>query len=125
MYNIPVCDILQTIEKKMTQRMFCTVCSNLLTVDIVNDNLIFICLACQSRYESTDEDSLRYEEVKGSDIQIFKKILEKIADDPANPKMFRDCPVKDKCDGKIAKYVRLGEDMKMVYSCLKCEEISM
>ena len=107
--------------------MFCTVCSNLLTVDIVNDNLIFICLACQSRYDATDDDSLRYEEVKGSDIQIFKKILEKIADDPVNPKMFRDCPSSgpNKCDGKIAKYVRLGEDMKMVYSCVNCKEISM
>ena len=114
---------------EMTQRMFCTVCANLLTVDVVNDSLIFICMACQSRYDATDDDSLRYEDVKGSDIQIFKKILEKIAEDPTNPKMMRECRGKDKtkgrCDGKVAKYVRLGEDMKMVYSCVKCKEVSM
>lgn len=104
--------------------MFCNICANLLTVDIVNDNLVFICQSCQSRYEATDDDSLRYEEVKGSDIAIFKKILEKIAEDPANPKTYRECKVKD-CGGKIAKYVSLGEDLKRVYSCVKCKEITM
>lgn len=103
-------------------KLYCSVCQNLLGVDIVNDTLIFICASCQSRYEAKDDDSLRYEEVKGSDIAIFKKILEKIADDPANPKVYREC---NKCKHNIAKYVRLGEDMKLVYSCLNCKEMSM
>jgi DNA-directed RNA polymerase, subunit M/Transcription elongation factor TFIIS len=103
-------------------KLYCEICSNLLGVDIVNDTLIFICASCQSRYEAQDDDSLRYEEVKGSDIAIFQKILEKIADDPANPKVFRDCK---KCKHNIAKYVRLGEEMKLVYSCVKCKDMSM
>jgi DNA-directed RNA polymerase subunit M/transcription elongation factor TFIIS len=103
-------------------KLFCRVCNNLLSVDIVNDNLIFICQSCQSRYEAQDDDSLRYEEVKGSDIAIFSKILGKIADDPMNPKIYRDCT---ECEHNIAKYVRLGDEHKMVYSCVKCKEISM
>ena len=108
----------------MAQRMFCQICANLLEVDTVNDQLKFTCMSCHSRYDATDDDSLRYEEVKGSDIAIFKKILEKIAEDPANPKIFRDCK-SPKCGGNIAKYVRLGDEMKVVYSCIKCRDITM
>jgi DNA-directed RNA polymerase subunit M/transcription elongation factor TFIIS len=108
----------------MDQRMFCRICSTLLTVDAVNDQLRFVCMSCHSHYEAADDDSLRYEEVKGSDIAIFSKILEKIAEDPTNPKVFRECVVP-KCGSKIAKYVRLGDEMKMVYSCVKCRDITM
>lgn len=103
-------------------KLYCEICSNLLDVDIVNDNLIFICASCQSRYEAQPDDSLRYEEIKGSDIAIFKKILEKITDDPVNPKIKRECK---KCKHPISKYVRLGEELKMVYSCVKCKDITM
>lgn len=103
-------------------KLFCQICNNLLSVDIINDNLIFICQSCQSRYEAQDDDSLRYEEVRGSDIAIFSKILEKIADDPVNPKEYRECK---KCKHHMAKYVRLGDEHKIVYSCVKCKDISM
>lgn len=111
------------IELKMSG-MFCKICSNLLAVDFVNDRLVFACMSCQSRYEANDDDSLRYEEIKGSDIAIFKKILEKIGDDPVNPKLYRECSDK-KCGGTVSKYVRLGDELKMVYCCLKCGEITM
>jgi DNA-directed RNA polymerase subunit M/transcription elongation factor TFIIS len=106
----------------MPLKLYCQICNNLLGVDIVNDQLLFICQSCQSRYAAKDDDSLRYEEVKGSDIAIFSKILEKIADDPVNPKIYRDCK---KCKHNIAKYVRLGDEQKMVYSCVKCKDVSM
>ena len=103
-------------------KLFCRVFNNLLGVDIINDNLVFICQSCQSRYEAKDDDSLRYEDVKGSDIAIFSKILEKIPDDPVNPKIYRECK---KCKHNVAKYVRLGEENKLVFGCVKCKEISM
>jgi DNA-directed RNA polymerase subunit M/transcription elongation factor TFIIS len=103
-------------------KLYCSICENLLEVDIVNDQLVFICASCQNRYEAQDDDSLRYEEVKGSDIAIFSKILGKIADDPVNPKIYRDCK---KCKHNLAKYVRLGEEQKMVYSCINCKDITM
>lgn len=103
-------------------KLYCEICENLLSVDINNNSLIFICKSCQSTYEARDDDSLRYEEVKGSDIAIFSRILQKIADDPVNPKIFRNCR---KCKNNISKYVRLGDEKKMVYMCTKCKEISM
>jgi DNA-directed RNA polymerase subunit M/transcription elongation factor TFIIS len=93
----------------------------MLGMDIINDNLVFICNSCHERYEAADNDSLRYEEVKGSDIAIFSKILDKIADDPVNPKIARECKT---CKNKFAKYVRLGDEMKVVYACTKCKEMS-
>lgn len=104
--------------------MFCQICANLLTVDIINEALVFVCNGCQSKYDASDDDSLRYEDVKGSDITIFKKILEKISADPANPKIYRACK-QEPCTGNIAKYVRLGDDLKLVYSCTTCQHMSM
>lgn len=103
-------------------KLYCKICQNLLGVDIVNDLLVFICESCQSRYTALDDDSLRYEEVKGSDIAIFSRILEKISDDPVNPKIYRECK---KCRHNISKYVMLGDEKKMVFSCVKCKNISM
>ena len=105
----------------MEQRRFCQYCRNLLEVDILNDQLRFNCMGCNSHYSATDDDSLRFEEVKGSNISIFKKILEKIPEDPLNPKMYKDC----KCGGGMAKFVRLGNDMKLVYSCISCGAMTM
>ena len=102
-------------------KLYCNICNNLLDVFIQNDNLKFKCESCKSQYDAEDDDSLRYEEEKGSDITIFSKILEKIADDPVNPKIYRDCK---KCKHSIAKYVRLGDEQKMVYACVKCKDVS-
>ena len=103
-------------------KLYCDICNNLLEIDIMNDVLIFVCKSCQNRYEAKADDSLRYEEVKGSDIAIFSKILEKIADDPVNPKIYKDCK---KCNHNISKYVRLGAENKIIFSCVNCKNITM
>lgn len=102
-------------------KLYCQVCNNLLEVVIKDDVMKFRCESCASEYDPEPDDTLRYEEEKGSDISIFAGILKNITKDPVNPKVRRQCK---KCNHGIAKYVQLGDDKKIVYGCLGCNEIS-
>jgi len=96
---------------------FCQFCNNLLIPNIRDNALKFECKSCLSIYSSKPEDTLRYEEIKGGNILIYDKILSLAALDPVNPKVEIVCP---KCSNNIAKQVRLGDDMRLINTCLKC-----
>lgn len=95
---------------------FCPVCRNLLFINPQLDDLTFECRSCKTSIRGTPEDTLRYEEIEGSDITIYSKLLQKFADDPAGHKVRKPCP---KCGHDIAKNVVLGPDMRNIYMCLE------
>ena len=97
--------------------IFCKYCNNLLSVNTIDDTLKFECNSCHTKYDATDEDSLRYEDTRGGNIMIFNKILQTASKDPINPKVYKKCP---KCRYELAKQVRLGDEMKLINTCLKC-----
>ena len=98
---------------------FCKECDNLLSSKYTNEELSFNCDLCYIAYKSTPEDTLRKDRVKEQDVMKYAKILKKAADDPATMKARIDCLDK-KCNGTIAKQVRLGENMLLFNICIKC-----
>jgi hypothetical protein len=49
---------------------------------------------------------------------VYKVILLNAKHDPVNPKIYKDCS----CGSKIVKYVRLGEDMRVINVCVQCDK---
>ncbi len=98
---------------------FCENCDNLLVANFFNDELNFQCVLCNTSYAPDDEDTLRFERIKESNVMIFEKILNKAVDDPATIKAYVKC-IKTDCSGKIAKQVRVGDDMRLYNICMKC-----
>ena len=79
---------------------------------------MFKCMTCFSTYESNDDDTLLYEEVSKNNVMLFGKILNKAAHDPVNMQIKTTCP---KCKYGFAKTVQIGDDMKLINICRKCE----
>lgn len=99
---------------------FCTYCDNLLIPNFINEELVFKCMMCNVMYPPNDGDTLRYERIKENDIMIFEKILNKAGDDPVTIKAKVNC-IKTQCPGKIAKQVRIGDDMRLFNICTTCQ----
>ena len=115
MYNSILYNLFRT-PKKMSR--FCKNCNNLLVVDLANDSLSFNCMSCLSEYNSEPNDSLRYEDVKTGNLFIFSKILDNAHRDPVNLKAKKQCK---KCKHEFAKQVRLGESLRLINICEKCQ----
>ncbi len=98
---------------------FCKNCDNCLDSNYYNDELTFKCKMCNVTYLPDDEDSLRYERLKETDVMIYEKILNKAVDDPATLKAYVKC-INTKCPGKIVAQVRIGEDMHLYNICTVC-----
>lgn len=98
-------------------KLFCDKCYNMLTTSTQNDNLTFKCGNCFTVYNSEPDDTLIYEESPSSNILIYQTILAEAVNDPVNIKEKINCP---KCKHYIAKSVRLGNEMRIIYICEKC-----
>jgi DNA-directed RNA polymerase subunit M/transcription elongation factor TFIIS len=99
--------------------MLCKICQNLLTVITTHDNMFFTCVKCYVNYQPEINDSLLYVEKKGTDLSIYGVMLKYAGKDPVNPKIRKDCIA---CDNKILRQVRLGNDMKLINICIKCDK---
>lgn len=100
--------------------LFCKTCHNLLSVITTPNNFTFSCNRCKETYEASDKDTMRYEKIKGTNMVVYDTLLENANKDPANPKAFRKCP---QCKNNIARQVRLGKDMQLINSCVKCNKV--
>jgi DNA-directed RNA polymerase subunit M/transcription elongation factor TFIIS len=98
--------------------LFCSYCSNLLSVVTTSDNFFYKCIKCQKIFTPDANDSLRYENIKGTNLIIYKTILQNAGSDPVNPKVRKDCT----CGNDIVKQVRLGDDMRLINVCTKCNK---
>jgi len=96
--------------------LFCKICNNLLNDITTANEFYFKCFRCQQIYSSNDVDSLKYEDVKGIKYTIYKTLLSHAKDDPVNPKVYKDC----KCGNNIVKQVRIGDDLRLINVCTKC-----
>lgn len=101
--------------------LFCQTCNNLLSRITTSDQFYFRCNSCNQSYNPTDNDTLQYEEIKGTNLVVYKTILQNAGRDPVNPKVKKDC-VNNKCDSNIVKQVRLGDDMRLINICPKCNK---
>ncbi len=99
---------------------FCKYCNNLLDAIFNNEEMVFRCNMCNNIYHPFPIDTLRYERVKENSINLFENILNKAVDDPVSLKERVDC-VNSKCNGKIVKQVRVGNDMKLFNICTTCK----
>ena len=97
--------------------MFCKICDNMLSAITTADKFYFKCVRCQVTYEPEPNDTLRYEDIKGTNLLVYKTILKNAGRDPVNPKVRKTCTG---CGNKIAKQVRLGDDMRLINVCTKC-----
>lgn len=99
--------------------LFCQICENLLSVITTADSFYFKCISCQNIYQPDEKDTLRYENTKGTNLLIYKSILKNAGRDPVNPKVDKTCT---SCNNNIARQVRLGDDMRLINICTKCNK---
>jgi DNA-directed RNA polymerase subunit M/transcription elongation factor TFIIS len=97
---------------------FCEQCNSLLTEKFIDNKLVFRCELCYISYPSSPSDSLRKERIKGNDI-ILSHTLNKAVDDPATIKAYVDC-IRNECDGKLVKQVRMTNNLQLYNICIKC-----
>ena len=107
---------------ELKSNKFCTTCKNLLIINADVDKITLVCPSCLNPEKSKPDDSLIYEEIKGTNLIVYKKIIKRIAQDPSNPKNATPCP---RCKNKFSKYARLGKNMRIVNACVNkdCDHI--
>jgi DNA-directed RNA polymerase subunit M/transcription elongation factor TFIIS len=98
-------------------QLFCSLCHNVYSVISTNDKLYFKCQKCKNTAMPGVLDSLRYEE-KAVSLSVYSTLLQNAGRDPVNPKVERNCP---KCKYTIAKQIRIGNDMRLINTCVKCD----
>lgn len=86
----------------------------------VNNILKFECTACHIQDKSTDEDTLRFEEIK-KDQSLHEKLIKTFHYDAANPRTFLEC---QKCHHNVAIFIRLGENFRRIFRCEKCGSLA-
>jgi DNA-directed RNA polymerase subunit M/transcription elongation factor TFIIS len=96
---------------------FCSTCSNLMITLSTSDTFLFKCVKCEKIQEPSAEDSLILEDKNKVDIVVFKSVLQNAGKDPVNPKVEKKC---EKCNYSIVRQVRLGSEMKLVNTCISC-----
>jgi DNA-directed RNA polymerase subunit M/transcription elongation factor TFIIS len=97
---------------------FCTTCNNILTAITTADEFRFKCVSCNKNYAPNTEHTMLYEHIVGPNFATDIHKLLNASRDPVNPKVFKDCKT---CDSKIVKQIQLGEDMKIINVCIKCD----
>jgi len=97
---------------------YCKRCGNLYVMITTASDFRFMCERCMIYEQPKDSDTLLHEEEKGVNLTIYRSILATAADDPVNPKVIKTCP---KCSWDRARQVRLGEELKLVNTCIKCK----
>ena len=99
-------------------KLFCDHCSNKLVISTDADVLSFKCINCFVLYKSEDDDTLLYEKIKNNTITVYENILNNAKLDNLNIKEFTSCP---KCKIHISSTVRVGEEMRVINICEKCD----
>lgn len=95
---------------------FCKNCNNLMIISTTPDSFQNHCVKCQSFEQPSDNDTLVYEEETGTNLITYKAILHRASRDPLNPKVRKEC----KCGNKLVRQVRLGDEMRLINACIKC-----
>ncbi len=98
--------------------LFCPVCKNLMTIATTADDFRYQCGKCMTFEKPNQRDTLVYEDVTGTNLIIYRSILTNAGRDPVNPKVLRKC----KCGSRFARQVRLGNEMKLINTCVLCSE---
>lgn len=95
---------------------FCSKCENLLTTITTAESMYFKCVKCGTQTLPVDSGTLLHEYTKGTNLLVYSTILHTAGQDPVCPKVHKTC----KCGYKLARQVRLGEDMSLINVCIKC-----
>jgi DNA-directed RNA polymerase subunit M/transcription elongation factor TFIIS len=93
---------------------FCELCNNILDDITTPTELYYQCTKCNKKTESSDEDTLVFEQDFNKKENSFELLLENAAFDVVNPKKYKECIV---CNNQIVSYVIIGDSMKYVYVC--------
>jgi DNA-directed RNA polymerase subunit M/transcription elongation factor TFIIS len=85
-------------------------------VSTTYDSFLFKCNKCANIEIPKDSDTLRYENVTGTNLVVYKSILLNAGKDPVNPKVKKNCS----CGNNIVTQVRLGNELKLINTCINC-----
>jgi len=98
--------------------LFCKICHNLMIISTTVESFIYQCEKCKITETPSAEDTLVYEDVSGTNLVIYNSILANAGRDQVNPKIRRKC----KCGSDLCRQVRLGDEMKLINTCIKCSD---
>lgn len=96
--------------------LFCKTCSNLLVVVTTSDKFHFKCSKCEIIEDPDEKDTLRYEDLTGTNLAVYREILLTAGNDPVNPKVEKTCD----CGSDRVRQVRLGKELKLINTCISC-----
>lgn len=102
--------------------MSSTICANCGSLNIAittPDILKFKCIRCETETKHTNIDTLTYRNSKFNGFHV--ELLKNICKDPINPLIKSVC---SNCKYEWAKEVVVGDDMKYIQQCLKCNKIT-
>lgn len=95
---------------------FCAKCHNILTTIINNDIMKKKCF-CGEIVPANDSDTLVYQETYTNNLYVFRNVIRNASRDPTNLKVQNKCR---KCGHNFARQVRIGDNMTLITSCIKC-----
>lgn len=100
-------------------KLFCNKCNNFKTEITTPSLCSFKCEHCNILFDITDEETIRYNKKKEINLMAHTTLLKNAGSDPVNPKVIKKCK---KCKNNIVKQIRIGENMKLINTCVKCGE---
>lgn len=100
---------------------FCENCNNLLNPITTSVEYYTKCTNCLTTYPVDPEDTMLFEDVKGTKFNVYKKLIDSAHKDPCNPKIKLSC----ECGSEYHKQIRVGDDMKLIVVCMGCKKINL
>jgi DNA-directed RNA polymerase subunit M/transcription elongation factor TFIIS len=98
---------------------FCDTCKNTLAMVVINNNLMFECVACKKLIEANDEATLLYEgNVDGIRTSISSNFLKTSAASGVNLKIAHKCK---KCNAPYMTFVDING--QIIYTCATCDNV--
>lgn len=96
--------------------LYCKICSNLMMRITTSDEFKYKCNQCGIFELPNNQDTLIYERDDRSTFAMYSAILREAGNDPVNPLV----EIKCKCGHNRARQIRLGDEMRIINTCVKC-----
>lgn len=104
----------------MSDTRYCEICKNINQLSTKTDKILFICTACANSREGTSEDTLIDTDNTIELLDAYRNLIKFGRFDIVNPTVERKCQ-NSSCDSNLMKKIRIGQELKQIFLCTKCD----